>query len=126
MLDPKGRFEVRNGRIRARYGHTFPVMIDFEEDKEVRRLYHGTAVENLNSILKEGIKPMRRNYVHLSLTVDDALEVGRRHSSNVVVLEVDTECLRARGLKVYKASSRVYVTPYVPPECIVNIYRYKL
>ena len=122
--DEKGRFEIKNGRIRARYGHTYPVSIDFETVQYKRPLYHGTALENLNSILSDGIKPMKRNYVHLSVNIKDAIEVGRRKSSRVVVLEVNPECLYRRGYKLYRASDTVYLVSYVPPECIVRTYKY--
>ncbi len=124
-LDPKGRFEVRRGMIRARYGHSrgVSVVIKYEEDREVKALYHGTSLSNLSSILKEGIKPMRRHYVHLSVSVEDACLVGRRHGGRAVFLEVDADCLRGFGLKVLKATNKVWLVKYVPKECLVR-YEY--
>jgi len=48
-LDPKGRFEVRNGRIRARYGHSrsLNIAISYGLDRESTTLYHGTSASNL-------------------------------------------------------------------------------
>ncbi|MCD6373345.1 MAG: RNA 2'-phosphotransferase, partial [Thermococcus sp.] len=70
--DSKGRYEIRGGKIRARYGHSFPVSLNHEEDRESRVLYHGTPRRNLESIMREGLKPMRRQFVHLSTSRSEA------------------------------------------------------
>ncbi len=116
--DPKGRFEVVDRRIRARYGHSLPVSPKLEEDREVEVLYHGTSAASVAKILREGLLPMKRRWVHLSASVEDAVEVGRRKSKNVIVLRIDVSRLREVGHRVYRASPRVYVTDYVPPSCI--------
>uniref|UniRef100_UPI0040747510 Probable RNA 2'-phosphotransferase n=1 Tax=Thermococcus kodakarensis (strain ATCC BAA-918 / JCM 12380 / KOD1) TaxID=69014 RepID=UPI0040747510 len=116
--DPAGRYEIRGDRIRARYGHSFPVSLDHEEDTESRFLYHGTPRRNLPSILKEGLKPMKRQYVHVSTDKIEALETGRRHGREVVLLVIDAECLRKRGFKIYKAGKNVRIVERVPPDCI--------
>ncbi len=119
-LDPKGRFEVRGRRIRARYGHSIPVEIEYEEDRESKVLYHGTTERSYKNILREGVKPGRRLWVHLSTTLKDAVETGRRHGGRVVVLVVDADCLRKRGFRIYKASDRVRLVKHVPSECITR------
>ncbi|WP_252901185.1 RNA 2'-phosphotransferase [Vulcanisaeta sp. JCM 14467] len=77
-MDPKGRFEVRDGMIRARYGHNKSLNVDirYDVDNEVSVLYHGTTKEALTRIMREGIKPMNRKYVHLVLDLRDAYEVA--------------------------------------------------
>lgn len=116
--DPKGRYEIRGDKIRARYGHSYPVFLNHGEDTESRFLYHGTPRRNLPSILKEGLKPMRRQYVHLSASKTEALETGRRHGRDVVLLIIDADCLRRKGLKIYRAGKNVRIVERVPPECI--------
>ncbi len=123
MLDPKGRFEVRGERIRARYGHSVPVRIGYEEDRDSRTLYHGTTEKSYRSIVREGVKPGKRLWVHLSTDLEDATETGRRHGGKVVVLVIDAECLRKRGFRIYKASNRVRLVKHVPPECIARALR---
>ncbi len=118
LLDPKGRFEVRGDSIRARYGHSVSVRIEYEEEVKRGILYHGTRRDNIPSIMREGLKPMKRLWVHLSPTISDAYEVGRRHGGETIVLKISVECLRRKGHKVYRAGRNVYVTDYVPPECI--------
>ena len=82
------------------------------------RLYHGTPARNLPSIMQRGLLPGRRLYVHLTTSLEDALETGRRHGSPVALLSVDTGCLRRRGVRLYKATDRVYLAEWVPPECL--------
>jgi len=119
MLDEKGRYEVRGERIRARYGHSIQVDPGYEElSRPPPTLYHGTTMRRLPSIRRRGLLPMKRRMVHLSLTPSDALETGRRHGPDVVILEVDVECMRRRGIPLYRAGPRVVTTPHVPPDCI--------
>jgi len=119
-FDPKGRFEIKGDRIRARYGHTLPVEIEPLPGPIPDRLYHGTPVENLGSILRDGIKKMRRNKVHLTSSFDSAVEVGARRSNTIVVFEIDTSCLLKKGFKVEKASNVIFTVDYVPSTCIIN------
>ncbi len=123
LLDPKGRFELRDNMIRARYGHSknLRLHIDYPEDRSTRLLYHGTAREYLDSILRKGIEPMKRHFVHLSLSFTDACEVGRRHSQNAVVLLIDADCVRRNGIAILIASHRVRLARRVPPQCIIKV-----
>jgi len=120
---PKGRFEIRNGKIRATYGHSIRVNLSLPVDNEIKILYHGTTLERLNRILSEGIKSMGRMYVHLSSNLSDAIEVAKRHGSKIVILIVNADKLRAHGIKVLRAGKSVYLVKYVPPSCIEGIRR---
>ena len=116
--DPKGRYEIRGDKIRARYGHSFPVSLNHEEDTESRFLYHGTPRRNLSSILGEGLKPMKRQFVHLTTSKSEAIETGRRHGRDVVLLVINADCLRRKGLRIYRAGKNVRIVEKVPPDCI--------
>ena len=72
------RFEIVGDEVRAFYGHSIEVEVGLEEDKLVAVLYHGTTPESVSKILRNGLKPMKRKWVHLSPTKDITLEVGRR------------------------------------------------
>jgi len=125
-LDPKGRFEIRNNKIRAVYGHSKNIdprkLPTYEEDTSVRALYHGTTSKLLLPILEQGIKPKKRHYVHLTTDPLIAEETGSRRGPPVI-LEVDADCLRSRGFKVFKASNVIYLVKYVPPECIRRVMK---
>ncbi|MGQ9625068.1 MAG: RNA 2'-phosphotransferase [Candidatus Bathycorpusculaceae bacterium] len=120
----KKRFEIVGDKIRALYGHTIPVEIKFDEDKTVKRLFHGTTVEAAFEILRTGLKPMKRRWVHLSPTIQIATEVGLRRTRKPVILEVDAESARSDGkIKFYKATDKVYLCSYVPPKYIRYAHR---
>ena len=112
------RFEVVGNRIRALYGHTIPVKLELEEDTETKVFYHGTTPDAASRILKVGLKPMKRRWVHLSPTVEIATEVGLRRTKNPVILEIDAEAARKNGLRFYKATDKVYVCSAIHPRYI--------
>jgi putative RNA 2'-phosphotransferase len=116
--DEKGRYEIRGDRIRARYGHSIRVKIQYPEATGVEKLYHGTPARNLDSIMRNGLLPGKRLYVHLSPDPETALETGERHGRPVAILEVNMECLKRLGIPVYKATSKVYLVERVPPQCL--------
>jgi len=76
----KTRFEIRDGRVRARYGHSIAEKIEHAPiDDPPPLLFHGTARRNEASILEKGLLPSGRQYVHLSGDRALAEKVGRRH-----------------------------------------------
>ncbi len=111
----KSRFEIKNGRIRAIYGHTIPVEISLEIDEKVEILYHGTTKESAEKILKEGLKPRGRQKVHLSPTIEQAIKVGRRRTKNPVVLKIDAASARKHNIVFEKANELVYLSDEIPP-----------
>jgi len=116
MESDRNRFEIDGGRIRALYGHSVEVQIDGEfEPPEL--LYHGTSPEVLSSIFENGLKPMRRKYVHLSRGEEEAFNVGKRHHPEPVVLEVWAKKAYLEGVVFYDRGDVVLVE-CVPPEYI--------
>ena len=116
-ISNKKRLEIIGERIRAMYGRSFPMQIKYEEETPPAMLYHGTAKRFLNSIKKEGLKPMSRQYVHLSEDIETAKMVGRR-DSDPVILYIDTvEAIKA-GVKFYKANDKVWLCKELLPQFI--------
>lgn len=116
--DPKGRFEYTGERIRAAYGHSVDVGLEDTEEPVPETLYHGTAPSNVDSILETGLRPMGRQLVHLSASVADAREVGRRHADDPVILVVDAGAMLADGRRVTKRGETVYTADAVPPRYV--------
>lgn len=112
------RFEIVDNKIRALYGHSIRVKVRLEEDRSVEVLYHGTTPESAAKILRNGLKPMKRKWVHLSPTKEITIEVGQRRTSKPVVLEINVKDARRNGVRFFKATERVFVCREVPPEYI--------
>lgn len=124
FFDPKRRFQIEGDKIRARYGHSIDVDVKWSEDGEIpERLYHGTRPEVLDSILEKGIMPMKRKEVHLSSSVEEAIEVGKRYCQNPCVLEVDARSMIGRGIEIRK-KGKVFTTDYVPPQFIRRVLKF--
>lgn len=118
--DSKGRYEVSSDlmRIRATYGHSRPVELGLPPIVPPDRLYHGTATKFLDSILKHGIRPQNRQYVHLSTEPETALTVGGRHG-RAVLLTVDARSMHADGLEFFQSSRGIWLTRMVPAQYVV-------
>lgn len=108
-------FSEDHTKIRANQGHSVAVEIEMTETAPPPVLWHGTATRFLESILREGLKPMSRQYVHLSKDRGTAVTVGARHGKPVV-LEIDTQRMTADGYKFYLSPNGVWQTAQVPPQ----------
>jgi putative RNA 2'-phosphotransferase len=113
---PKQRFELADDRVRARYGHSVPGRIVREPGTPPAELYHGTAESAAANILRDGLRPMRRQYVHLSVTRAMAESVGRRKGERVLVLTVNTPAARAAGVEFLRGNEIVWLAKHVPAE----------
>ncbi len=114
----KKRFQIKNDKIRALYGHSIPVNISFEDEIDVDFLYHGTSERTAEKILKEGLKPQSRNKVHLSPSKNEAIQVGKRHISNPVILKIDVGKAIENNVNFFKATDNVYLSDTIPAKYI--------
>ena len=119
--DPKVRFEVDDGRVRAAYGHSVAIDLDAGGTPVPDTLYHGTSPDALASIREEGLKPMSRQYVHLSESISDAKEVGSRHAADPVILRIDAAAMGDDGHTITKRGKSVYTTDHVPPSYLSEL-----
>jgi putative RNA 2'-phosphotransferase len=100
-------------RIRANQGHSITVDLELESRTPPDVLYHGTAVRFLDSIKKDGLKSMGRQYVHLSRTEEIAITVGRRHGEPIV-LYIDAKTMHEEGYKFYLSENKVWLVDKAP------------
>jgi putative RNA 2'-phosphotransferase len=117
--DNKQRFIISDDgkKIRANQGHSIIVDLELESKTPPDILYHGTASRFLDSIMKNGLKPMRRQYVHLSQTEETALTVGRRHG-NPIILYIDAKNMYEGGYKFYLSENNIWLVDNVPVKYI--------
>lgn len=107
--------------IRANYGHSIDsVNIKYKGTKPPKVLYHGTSPDALEAILKEGLQPMERKYVHLTRNTGTAYKTGRRHShkKNPVILEINAERMYKDDIEFYKLEQGLWLTKEVLPKYI--------
>ena len=108
-------FDASGLLIRANQGHSVAVDLGLETATPPSVLYHGTGAGFVAAILSEGLKPMGRHDVHLSVDVETARRVGARHGAPVV-LKVDAAAMAAGGYRFSVSVNGVWLTAAVPPE----------
>jgi len=97
----KKRFELREHRVRATYGHSFPVALGSDPVEPPPQLFYGTARDLAQSILRSGLRPRDRQYVHLSASLEEAQAVGKRHDPAPAVIVVDAKRAYAEGVRFF-------------------------
>ena len=117
----KNRFTISDDGeyIRAGYGHSIDINLALSPQNPPKTLYHGTDLKNVESIMKEGLHPGSRNYVHLSSDKDDAVSVGQRHGMPIV-LSVQAQSMQDAGYRFYRSESEegIWMVKEVPSEFI--------
>lgn len=113
---PKQRFafDATGRRIRASQGHSVEVALDYPPSTPPELLFHGTSRSRLAAVLRDGLLPMGRHHVHLSVDVATAELVGRRRG-DPVVLRVRAGEMHAAGHVFCRSANGVWLVDRVPP-----------
>lgn len=114
----KQRFELKDGKIRAYYGHSIAEKVEREPSTPPPVLYHGTTPRAAEAILAEGLKPMRRQYVHLSAERATALLVARRRTDQPIILKIATDQALQAGITFYLGNEMVWLADAIPAQYI--------
>lgn len=109
-----GRLDLRDGRIRATYGHSVALGSVPEAAIPSPVLFHGTSVEVLSNIAANGLKPMGRRFVHLTADHDYAFAIANVRETGVVIL-VQAQQAHQAGISFHRANEHVWLTTEVPP-----------
>ena len=110
-------FNEDKTKIRANQGHSIDVVIPMKIAEPPDKLYHGTSTEFLDSIKREGIRSMKRQYVHLSGDKETAETVGARHtrkSGRVCILVIDTKTMHRDGYIFRLSDNGVWQSETIP------------
>ena len=110
----KNRFQLEGEKVRATYGHSFPVDLEQQRVEPPEALYYGTARDLAQSMLRHGLKPRDRQYVHLSISAKEAESVARRHDPTPAVIVVQARAAHEEGTRFYR-SGPLFLTENVPP-----------
>ncbi|UCE92454.1 MAG: RNA 2'-phosphotransferase [Methanobacteriota archaeon] len=119
--DNKGRYEFKDGKIRATYAHSFEVELDPSNVGIPESLYYPATEEEVDIILETGIKPSDRKRVHLSKTIGDAVNAGRVRTESPVILEVDVRSASDDGVVIQKAGKTVYLAEEIDRKYLKRI-----
>ena len=110
------RFQVEGNRIRALYGHSARIPLQYPPQTPPDVLWHGTTPEHAARIRHEGLKPEGRAFVHLSSTEGEARSVGGRHSETPVLVRVDARAALDRNVPFHQATDLIWLCPALAPE----------
>lgn len=116
----KQRFELdeTGSRIRAVQGHSVNVDLGLQPTVPPAVLFHGTHEGSVDAIRREGLRPMRRQHVHLSAAAETAERVGARRGK-AVVLAVHAGQMHAEGSSFVRAVNGVWLCGAVRPRYIL-------
>jgi putative RNA 2'-phosphotransferase len=107
-------FDETGARIRASQGHSVAVDLELAPMAPPDTLYHGTSQATVDAILREGLRKMRRQHVHLTAENATAVNVGSRHGAPAVLL-VDAAAMARDGYLFFRSENSVWLTESVPP-----------
>ncbi len=116
--DPKGRYVISGGKIRATYGHTIPLDIRLDCENIPEELFYPATPEEAELILESGIFPSDRAMVHLSKSYRDAVRAGSVRTEDPTILVIDTGVCMELGSDIGRAAKTVYLCRSVPADAI--------
>jgi len=109
----KRRFAIVDDEIRANYGHSFSERIAHERQTPPETLFHGTTEVAAPLILREGLRPMKRQYVHMTPDLALATRVGTRRGKPTI-LKVAALTAHADGVVFYRANDSFWLADSIP------------
>lgn len=117
--DEKQRYSFNEDKtlIRANQGHSINVDVELKKASPPEMLWHGTGEKYVASILKGGLIPKSRLYVHLSKDYETAIKVGSRHGKPVV-FKVYAGRMAEDGYEFFLSENGVWLSKNVPKEYI--------
>ncbi len=113
--DVKGRYEVKGNKIRARYGHSVDIDLDYPENT-IPELYYGASREEVDILLEKGIRPIKQRYVHLSTSVEKATEVAKIHTDDPVLLVINAGEAQNDGVSMLAATENIVLCEEIPAQ----------
>ncbi len=119
--DEKTRYEIQGRKIRARYGHSVDIDLDYPENT-LPELYYGASREEVDILLEKGIKPIKQRYVHLSTSIEKAQEVARIHTDDPVMIRIDAKEAQKNGVAMLSATESIVLSEEIPPKylCLIS------
>ncbi|HEY6125108.1 MAG TPA: RNA 2'-phosphotransferase, partial [Steroidobacteraceae bacterium] len=101
--------------IRANYGHSFAERVAHDRQTPPALLLHGTTEAAAPLILRDGLRPMKRQYVHMTPDRELALRVGARRGKPRIVKVAALAALED-GVVFYRANESFWLADSIPPK----------
>lgn len=117
VISDMDRFEIREGRIRAVYGHSIELARPPAIETPPACLYHGTSADNVPSILQQGILRMRRRFVHLSSDYDWVVRFLDDKPA-WTIFAIETRAAMVAGCRFRMANHHVWLTDAIPSQIL--------
>lgn len=115
QIEPhKQRYAIVEDCVRANYGHSVEDRIEHTPALPPDELLHGTSMSSVDKILSEGLRPMQRQYVHLTPDRQLAASVGTRHGKPCLIV-INARAAHAEGILFYKANFTFWLVREMPP-----------
>ena len=121
LTDPKGRYQIDGGMVRATYGHTIDVNLDDLPLADIDEFFYPVTEEEIDIILEGGLNPIDRKNVHLSGSIEKALEAGRVRTEEPLIIKIDGTKAKKDGIKIYHAGKDVYITDRIDAKYISKV-----
>ena len=121
LTDPKGRYQLDGGMVRATYGHTIDVNLDDLPPADIDEFFYPVTEEEIDIILEGGLNPIDRKNVHLSGSIEKALEAGRVRTEEPLIIKIDGAKAKKDGIEIYHAGKDVYITDRIDAKYISKV-----
>jgi len=108
--DPRERYQVDGGMVRATYGHTIDIDLSDLPESNLDKYYYPVTEEEADMIVEGGLHPVDRKKVHLSGSIEKAKEAGKVRTDEPLILEIDGKKAHKDGVKIYHAGKDVYIS----------------
>lgn len=121
--DDKDRYRIEGNKIRCNFGHSIKVNLDDQVDERElpEYLYHGTSSDFIDSIMKDGLIPRSRAFVHSTTSEKVARQVGMRHAKTedkLVFIRINVQSALELGTSIKGTNTTTYLSTAIPPESI--------
>jgi putative RNA 2'-phosphotransferase len=119
--DPRGRYQIDGGMVRATYGHTLDISPDDLPIADLDEYFYPVTEEEADIIIEGGLHPTDRKKVHLSGSIEKAIEAGRVRTDVPFILRIDGKKAKKDGLNIFHAGKNVYITEGIDAKYISKI-----
>ena len=119
--DPRRRYQIDGGMIRATYGHTIDVNLKDLPIAEIDEFFYPVTEEEADIIIEGGLYPTDRRKVHLSGSIEKAIEAGKVRTDNPLILKIDGIKAKKDDIKIYHAGKDVYIADEIDAKYISKV-----